>query len=112
MKQMSLGVTGFERKTKRMRKCQFLDFEHGCAGVSAPAIGHRAANGVEYAQKLLFECQKILSPETSTDYGRVSCGCADLPYFSQPETNMPHCSIQHSPDISPEGWVLLGIKIP
>lgn len=29
MKQMSLGLTGFERKTKRTRKCQFLDLNMG-----------------------------------------------------------------------------------
>jgi hypothetical protein len=57
--------------------------------MSASRNGQRVANRAENAPKLPFERQKMSSSEISTDNGRVSGGCADLPYvldklFDQP----------------------------
>jgi hypothetical protein len=54
-------------------------FEHGGAGMSAPEIGQKTANGDENTPKLPLVNPKMSSFEISTDNARVSGGCADLP---------------------------------
>lgn len=47
--------------------------------MSAPEMGQRAANGAQIAPKSPQMNPEMSSSEKSTDNGRVSGGCADLP---------------------------------
>ncbi len=50
--------------------------------MSAPANGQKATNGCKDAPNLTFERQKVSSSEISTNNGRISGGCAYLPYIA------------------------------
>jgi hypothetical protein len=49
--------------------------------MSAPKNGHRAMSGAGKGPELPHEHRKMSPFEISIDNGRISGGCADLPYF-------------------------------